>query len=114
MLNKVIGVVLLVIITGVLIWGGVNRTLAKTNEGSNSVGGGQGRYHDASDSELSVHGENGDTGLAEPQGFGRRYFDGSAVAEPQNQGFWFLEANRFDNAETYSRKGHRGGSINFP
>ena len=44
MIKKIILAVLLVGFTGVLVWGGVNRTLAKTGNDEGSNGQGEGQY----------------------------------------------------------------------
>jgi len=60
MLKKIISIVLLVGLTGVLVWGGINRTLAKSGDGD--TGSGQGRNQVSAlnaDGDHETHGQGG-------------------------------------------------------
>ena len=98
MLKKVIAASLLVGITSVLIWGGVNRSLAKTNDGNAFINGSQGQNRGAAN---ILNGEYEDRDGFE--GNGSRGFGSDSID---------LDESHIENNDGIQGNGYRGGGGN--
>lgn len=109
MLKKIITTILLVGVTGALVWGGVNRTLAKTNHVDSSTNRRLGQSHGAANS--------GD--YETTLGVGRQEFDGRGIEEcdgnlegfdSKNDDFGPYNSRISNSVGNYQGKGYRGGN----
>jgi hypothetical protein len=113
MLKKIITIILFVGFTGVLVWGGINRTLAKTGE--NETGSGQGRNQGAAESvtdgethgqgrgsgeEAESHSYENEAQASGSQGNGRGNGAGQGGGRGQGGGNASLEAAEIEALET--------------
>lgn len=100
MLKKIIAISLLVGVTGILVLGGVNRSLAKTSDGNAFLNGGQGQNQGASYSLNGAHEDFDDFEGNGSRGLGRVSI---GVNEAQNKNNYGTQGN-----------GYRGGRGNIP
>ncbi len=110
MIKKIIAATLLVGLTSLLIWGGVNRSQAKGNEGNTSTNGRQGQYHNTSNNINA--GESSGIESHGSRGYGR----GNLTVNNsygQEVGYSALSDNQiYNSANIGNGKGYRGGNGN--
>jgi hypothetical protein len=102
MLKKIILAVLLVGFTGVLVWGGVNRTLAKTGSSEGSNGQGEGQYQ----SQDGNRGKQRDT--HEEAGLQADTHDNVSV-QAGNRNSFALDSSQSELANPQGNQGNGGG-----